>query len=124
MISFSSDSGRAGSKLSWVTPNRTSSLATSVVVLPYSPSEMTTWSPWLTRRQQGRGDGRHPRGTHQARLGPLDLRHLGGELDGVGMAVAGVEEPAQTAVVQTVDLVEVGDLVDRRSDRARGPGAG
>lgn len=42
VTSVSSESGLAGSKLSWVTPNRTSSLDTSVVLLPYSPSEMIT----------------------------------------------------------------------------------
>ena len=38
------------------------------------------------------------------------------------MTVAGVEEPAEAAVVEAVDLVQVGDLVDRAEIERGGQG--
>ena len=119
---LASGSGRLGSKLSWVTPNREQLPGHQRGRLAVESVGDDHVVALADQGQQGGGDGRHPRGADQARLGALDLGHLGGELGRVGMAVAGVEEALEPAVVEAVDLIEVGDLVDRRSGRAKGPG--
>ncbi len=72
--------------------------------------------------EHGRRDGGHPGGADQGGLRALDLGHLGGELDRVGMSVAGVEEAGEPAVVEAVHLVQVGDLVDGAQLERRGQG--
>ena len=57
--------------------------------------------------EEGGGDGGHSRRADQSGLGFLEVGQLGGELDRVGMAVAGVEEAA---------------VAGRRRGRRSGPG--
>ena len=77
----------------------------------------------LYHRQQSRCDRPHPRTRHNRPGSVLHLPKLLGQVAGVGMAVAGIDESGRSRIENAVQGVEIGKRVDRGLVEGRDQGS-